>query len=90
MMKDIWGVEKYIAFCEMNSFKYRMRAGKEGQPLETDILKAQWYEQQVEELRNEREKSNDIPNNLSHTGVGSDIVGYSTKKNTGRKQSAKG
>lgn len=36
--------------------------------METDMAKAQWYEQQVESLRNEKQECNDIPNNLSHTG----------------------
>ena len=35
MMIDVWGKDKYIAFCEMNAFKYRMRAGlKPNQPME--------------------------------------------------------
>lgn len=83
MMIDIWGEDLYTAFCEMNSFKYRMRAGKKpGQPAEQDIKKAQFYEQQIEELRNEREESNDIPNNLSHTGSGSHLIRYSIKEDS--------
>ena len=69
MMQDIWGTDLYIAFCEMNSFKYRMRAGKKpGQPMEQDLQKAQWYENQVTELRNERQESNDLPDHISTTG----------------------
>ena len=69
MMQDIWGTDLYIAFCEMNSFKYRMRAGKKpGQPMEQDLQKAQWYENQVNKLRNERQESNDLPDNISTTG----------------------
>lgn len=52
MMVDIWGVDRYISYCEMNAFKYRMRMGKKPtQPIERDIEKARWYEQKVEELR---------------------------------------
>lgn len=52
MMIRIWGKEKFIAFCEMNAFKYRLRLGsKEGESIEDDIKKAQWYEQRANELR---------------------------------------
>ena len=52
MMLDIWGVEKYIAFCEMNAFKYRMRLGdKPDQPVERDLAKAKWYEAMAKDLR---------------------------------------
>lgn len=51
LMVDIWGIQKVISFCEMNSFKYRMRAGdKEGQDLEIEISKARYYEQKAEFL----------------------------------------
>jgi hypothetical protein len=52
MMVDIWGVEKYIAYCEMNNMKYRMRAGlKPEQTVEQDLKKANWYADKVKELR---------------------------------------
>ena len=52
MMVKIWGEEKYIGFCQMNAFKYRMRAGnKEGQPAERDLTKAKWYEDKVKEIK---------------------------------------
>ena len=52
MMLDIWGAEKLIAHCEMNSFKYRMRLGeKPDQPIQRDLDKAQWYELKAKELR---------------------------------------
>ena len=51
MMLKIWGKEKFIAFCEMNAFKYRMRAGlKQDQPIKRDLDKAKWYEAKVKEL----------------------------------------
>ena len=62
MMIDIWGKDKYIAFCEMNAFKYRMRAGlKPSQPIERELEKANWYESQAMKLRNE---SNNIPERI--------------------------
>ena len=51
MMVDIWGVDRYISYCEMNAFKYRMRMGKKpDQPIERDMEKAMWYEQKIQEL----------------------------------------
>lgn len=54
MMKRIWGKEKLIAFCEMNAFKYRMRAGLKGD-VEIDLAKANWYENKADELRNPKD-----------------------------------
>jgi hypothetical protein len=52
MMIDIWGIEKTIAFCEMNAFKYKMRMGdKPDQPLEQDAKKASWYINKAKELK---------------------------------------
>lgn len=52
MMIAIWGRDKYIAFCEMNAFKYRMRAGKKpGQAASLDLDKANWYENQINRLK---------------------------------------
>ena len=54
MMLKIWGKDKFIAFCEMNAFKYRMRLGsKPDQPIERDLEKAKWYEDKAKELRND-------------------------------------
>jgi len=55
MMVDIWGVDAFISHCEMNAFKYRMRAGdKPNQPVQRDIAKANWYEAKARELRENR------------------------------------
>lgn len=55
MMQDIWGKEKLIAYCEMNAFKYRMRAGlKPEQSVQRDLEKAKWYEDKAIQLRNEQ------------------------------------
>lgn len=52
MMLQIWGQDKFIAFCEMSSFKYRMRMGmKPDQPVERDLEKARWYEDKVKRFR---------------------------------------
>ena len=52
MMLKIWGKEKFIAFCEMNAFKYRMRLGeKPEQPVTRDLNKAKWYEDKAKELK---------------------------------------
>jgi hypothetical protein len=53
MMKEIWGKDDLIKYCEMCSFKYRMRLGlKPGQSVEQDLEKARWYESKAKELRN--------------------------------------
>ena len=55
MMVRIWGAKAVVLFCEINAFKYRMRVGsKEGESIEDDIKKAQWYEQRANELRAEK------------------------------------
>ena len=50
MMIRIWGVEKFIAYCEINAFKYRMRAGRKNDAAE-DLKKAMWYEEKAEQYR---------------------------------------
>lgn len=61
MMIDIWGVDAFIKYCEINSFKYRMRLGlKPEQPIHRDLEKARWYEQKAAELRSlKAERGND-------------------------------
>ena len=62
MMIDVYGLEAYLNFCILNSFKYRMRAGKkEGADYTDDIKKAIWYETQANKLKN---GSNDIQERL--------------------------
>jgi len=52
MMVAAFGKEKYLAFCELNAFKYRMRAGsKPTSSVVEDINKAQWYESQIDKLK---------------------------------------
>ena len=42
MMVDIWGKESVAIYCEINAFKYRMRAGYKGNAVE-DIEKSKFY-----------------------------------------------
>ena len=52
MMIDVFGKEKYLAFCELNAFKYRMRAGKKPKTsVMDDFSKAVWYESQMEAVK---------------------------------------
>ena len=55
MMVDIWGLDKFITYCQINAFKYRMRAGKkEGNSVEQDIKKALWYEGKIKEIKSNK------------------------------------
>ena len=55
-MIALFGIDKYLAFCELNAFKYRMRAGrKPGQSSDQDISKARWYEDHMKSLMKERD-----------------------------------
>ena len=55
MMVRIWGKQRVADYCEINSFKYRMRMGKKPeQSVERELQKAEWYEAKAKEL-----KSND-------------------------------
>jgi hypothetical protein len=49
MMVAIWGAEKVRIFCEINAFKYRMRAGYKADAGQ-DIEKAKWYERKAKEI----------------------------------------
>lgn len=45
----LFGLDKTIAFCELNAYKYRMRAGYKDDAAQ-DISKALWYENKAKEL----------------------------------------
>lgn len=49
-MVKLFGVHDFMIFCKLNAFKYRMRAGKKTPDPTTDIEKAKWYEQKIQEL----------------------------------------
>lgn len=52
-MLEKFGYEELRAFCELNAYKYRFRAGKkDGEQYEDDIEKATWYENKIKELDN--------------------------------------
>lgn len=54
-MIKLYGIEKVKAFCELNAFKYRDRAGYKGNSdsaIARDINKALWYENKLNELNN--------------------------------------
>lgn len=54
-MIKLYGIEKVKAFCELNAFKYRDRAGYKGNSdsaIARDIHKALWYENKLNELNN--------------------------------------
>ena len=60
MMIDIWGEKLFIAFCEMNAFKYRMRLGlKPDQDVETELLKAMKYMELKQEVLDGSKKEKD-------------------------------
>ena len=49
-MMILFGIEDTIAFCKLNAWKYRYRAG-EKDSAEEDMKKADWYIGKVMELR---------------------------------------
>ncbi len=49
-MLTLFGSEKLKAYCELNAFKYRMRAGYKSDRIEEDIKKAMWYENKMKEI----------------------------------------
>lgn len=47
-----FGLSKVKAFCELNAFKYKFRAGKKpGALADTDRKKAEWYTNKLLELK---------------------------------------
>jgi hypothetical protein len=50
MMLKIWGADKFAVYCEINAFKYKMRAGtKDGSSAIEDLQKAEWYLKKAKE-----------------------------------------
>jgi hypothetical protein len=53
-MIEIYGLDKFIAFCELNVFKYSMRVGrKPGSTVDDDLGKIRWYAEKIKELRDD-------------------------------------
>lgn len=51
-MIDIWGKEMTALWCEMTAYKYQYRKGeKDGNPMEQELGKIQWYLSKAAELR---------------------------------------
>lgn len=51
LMIEKWGAEKFVAFCEMNAFKYHNRMGlKPDEPKQLNQAKADWYESKAKEI----------------------------------------
>ena len=64
MMQRIYGIEKTMIWCELNAFKYRMRAGeKPNTPIEVDFQKEKWCLDKKNELR-ELLKENTIDSDI--------------------------
>lgn len=52
MFRRIYGDEATALWCEMTALKYRMRMGlKEGNPIEQDFAKEQFYLNKMRELK---------------------------------------
>ena len=59
-MIAVFGVDETMAFCKLNAWKYRYRAGaKDGEAKEKDLAKADWYLDKYMELKR---KVNDYEN----------------------------
>lgn len=54
-MLETFGVQKTKAFCELNAYKYRYRAGLKGDA-EKDFAKADWYEDYSKSLEEQHDK----------------------------------
>tara|TARA_R100000654_G_scaffold65694_2_gene93623 strand:+ start:344 stop:703 length:360 start_codon:yes stop_codon:yes gene_type:complete len=87
MMIDCYGLEAYINFCQLNAFKYRMRAGKKpNSTAQDDIKKAQWYEEKIDMIQQNKlnDASNDPRKHLQDNRGTSDTLGVSTEENQRR------
>ena len=61
MMINVWGLENYLLFCEMNAFKYRMRLGnKPDNSIEQEFSKIEWYENMAKQIRNEKNSEHEL------------------------------
>lgn len=51
-MERIWGTKNLMVFCEITSFKYRMRMGKKlNQPIDQELKKSFWYDEMAKILK---------------------------------------
>jgi hypothetical protein len=91
MMSRIWGDTNTALYCEMNAFKYKIRAGsKTDQPVERDLEKAKWYQNYRETLLKRLETAK--PRTYDHSSIHRIIGVYNdidiTSTTTGRIQDA--
>jgi len=50
-MIDKFGLDKFLAHCELCIFKYEKRLGKKpNEPIERDLEKINWYKNKILEL----------------------------------------
>lgn len=42
---------QFIGYCAGNAMKYRLRAGKKSENIDTDIKKAIWYEEKIKNVK---------------------------------------
>lgn len=55
VMRLLFGDRAVEDFCRLTAFKYRFRTGRKvGEPAEKDIAKAEWYEDYLIQMREER------------------------------------
>lgn len=60
-MEQVYGTRAVLAFCECNVLKYRLRLGKKpAQPIERELIKAQWYERAAAYYYNKITKGQDV------------------------------
>lgn len=70
MMEKIFGLYDTYAFCKLNAYKYRMRAGtKPGTPVQQDLDKEQWYLTRAENIKSrmtdtDRERATEFSKNI--------------------------
>ena len=50
-IKSILTASQFIGYCAGNAMKYRLRAGKKSDDIETDIKKAIWYEEKIKNAK---------------------------------------
>lgn len=64
MMERIFGVYETYAFCKLNAYKYRMRAGtKPNIDVQQDLDKEQWYLNKAKELKDKMKRYKKLEDN---------------------------
>jgi hypothetical protein len=64
MMERVFGTYETYAFCKLNAFKYRMRAGtKPNIDVKQDLDKEQWYLNKAKELKDKMKRYKKLEDN---------------------------